>query len=83
MEKYGIAGQTTDNDIIRRMRYVCWINKAIDMNSEYVIFISFFTRTVATRKRLSIKVNMYIAALTFFLNHETSLKVTKLVETFR
>jgi len=39
VEKYGTAGQTTDNDIIRRMRYVCWINKAIDLHSEYVIVI--------------------------------------------
>ena len=41
MEKYGRAGQTTDNDMIRLMRFVCWIKKDIDMDSEYVI-VTFF-----------------------------------------
>jgi len=41
VEKYGRAGQTTDNDMIRLMRFVCWIKKDIDMDSEYVI-VTFF-----------------------------------------
>ena len=28
MEKYGIAGHATDGNIIWRMRFACWINKA-------------------------------------------------------
>jgi hypothetical protein len=31
----------TDNNKIWRMRIACWIFKAIDTNSEYVIFIAF------------------------------------------
>ena len=37
---YGRAGQATD-DIIRRMRIACWITKATNMHSEYVMFIAF------------------------------------------
>jgi hypothetical protein len=40
MEKYGRARQATDDSIARRMRIACWIIKATDTHSEYVIFIS-------------------------------------------
>ena len=40
VEKYCTSWQATDN-IIRRMRFVCWILKAIDTHSEYVILIAF------------------------------------------
>jgi hypothetical protein len=41
MEKYCTAGQATDENIIRRMRTACWIPKATDTDSEYVILIAF------------------------------------------
>jgi hypothetical protein len=41
VEKYGTVRQVTDDNIIRRMRFVCWIPKATDTHSEYVIFIAF------------------------------------------
>jgi hypothetical protein len=41
VEKYGKAGQATDDNIIRRMRFVGWITKATDTHSEYVILITF------------------------------------------
>ena len=31
--KYGTAKQAIDNDIVWRMRLVCWITKATDTNS--------------------------------------------------
>jgi hypothetical protein len=40
VEKYGTARQATDDNIIRRMRCVCWITKATDTHSEYVILIA-------------------------------------------
>ena len=40
MGKYGVAGQATD-DIIRRTRFACFITKAADTHSEYVILIAF------------------------------------------
>ena len=41
MEKYGRARQSTDDNIIRRMRFACWITKDTDTHSEYVILIAF------------------------------------------
>ena len=41
MEKYGRAGQAAENNIIRRMRFACWITKATGAHSEYVIIIAF------------------------------------------
>jgi len=36
-EKYGRAGEATDDNIKQRMRCACWIPKATDTHSEYVI----------------------------------------------
>jgi hypothetical protein len=41
VEKYGRARQATDDNIIRRMRFACWITKATDTHLEYVIIITF------------------------------------------
>jgi hypothetical protein len=41
VEKYGRAGQATDDDILRHMCTACWITKATDTHSEYVISIAF------------------------------------------
>jgi hypothetical protein len=41
VEKYSTAGQATGDNIIRRMRIACWITKATDTHSEYVIIITF------------------------------------------
>ena len=40
MEKYGTARQTTDDNIIRRMRCACWITKATDTHSRYLMLFS-------------------------------------------
>jgi hypothetical protein len=37
VEKYVRARQATDDKIIRRMRYACWVTKATDIHSEYEI----------------------------------------------
>jgi hypothetical protein len=42
VEKYGTARLATDGNIIRRMRFACWITKATDTHySEYAICIAF------------------------------------------
>jgi hypothetical protein len=41
VEKYCTAGQATDDNTTRRMRTACWITKATDTNSEYVILNAF------------------------------------------
>ena len=40
-ENYCRAVEFTDDYITRRMRFACWINKATDTRSEYVILITF------------------------------------------
>ena len=37
VEKFRVAGQATDDNITRRMRFACWIIKAADAHSEYVL----------------------------------------------
>ena len=41
VEKCGRAGQAADGNIIRRTRFACWIHKATNTHSEYVIIIVF------------------------------------------
>ena len=41
VEKYGTANQITNDSIIRLMRLACWITKATEMHSEYVILTVF------------------------------------------
>jgi hypothetical protein len=41
VEKYGTARQAADDYIIRHMHFLCWLTKATDTHSEYVIFIAF------------------------------------------
>jgi len=40
-KKYGRSSQATDDNTIRRMRFACWITKATDTHSEYVVLIPF------------------------------------------
>jgi hypothetical protein len=39
VEKYCTAGQATDDNILRRMRFACWIPKATNTHSEYEILL--------------------------------------------
>jgi len=61
MEKYGAARETT-NDIVRCMPFACWITKAKDTHSEYVIFIA-CPRQQTLSEDASTLSFMYIACL--------------------
>jgi hypothetical protein len=52
VEKCGRAGQATDYNIIRHMRFGCWVTKATDTHSEEVMLLAF--PLVVTRKTLDI-----------------------------
>ena len=41
MEKPGTVSQATDGNVIRRMRVACWMPKATDKHSEYLIYSAF------------------------------------------
>ena len=53
MENNGKARQATDDNTIGRMGIECWITKATDTYSEYVIIIAFL-RQQWLRERASI-----------------------------
>jgi len=53
VEEYGRAGQATDDNIIRRMRFTCWMTEATDTRSEYVILLA-FPRQQWLRERVSL-----------------------------
>jgi hypothetical protein len=52
VEQYGRAGQAAADNIIRRMRFACWITKVTDTPSKYVILIAF---PVVTRTPLNVR----------------------------
>ena len=52
-KKCGIAGQATDDNKVRRMRFTCWITKAIDTHSECGI-LAVFPRQQCLRERASL-----------------------------
>jgi hypothetical protein len=54
--------KTTDDNIIRRMRFACWITKATGTHSEYVILIA-FPRQQWLRERASMSRYMYMDCL--------------------
>ena len=72
MEKYGTDGQATDDDIIGRMRTVCWIPKATNTHSEYVTLIAFSTATIL-QERASI-LRQYVHCLSSFAQLSTILE---------
>jgi hypothetical protein len=52
-KKCGTTRQATDDNIIRRMRFACWVTKATDTHSEYVILLA-FPRQEWLRERASL-----------------------------
>ena len=62
MEKCGVARKTTDDNIIRRISIACWITKAADTHSEYVILIV-IPRQQLLRKRATALRYTYTACL--------------------
>jgi len=41
LKKYCSVGQATGDNIIRRMRIACWIPKATNTHTGYVVIIAF------------------------------------------
>jgi hypothetical protein len=66
VEKYDTAGQATDDNIIRRMRFACWITKVTDAHSECVILIA-FSRQQWLLECPSMLRYTYIASFVFLL----------------
>jgi hypothetical protein len=54
----------SDDNIMWRMRFVCWMKRTKDTHSDYVILISFPTAIMVTRRHL-IVTSYYITCLIF------------------
>jgi hypothetical protein len=65
--KYGTTRQATDDNIIRRMRFACWIAKATYTHSECVILITFSTATMVTGTRLSVTFKRTVPVLFYLI----------------
>ena len=52
VEKYKTAGHVTEGNIIWRMRFSCWVNKATKTHSEYVILTVFPWQPMVARTRI-------------------------------
>jgi hypothetical protein len=61
-KKYGRTRQTTDDNIIRPTRFACWITKATDTHSQYVMLIT-FPRQQWLQERASLLRYTYIDCL--------------------
>jgi hypothetical protein len=64
VDKDGRARQATDDSIIWCMPVACWITKATDIYSEYVILIA-FPRQLWLRERNGLLLYTYIARLVY------------------
>jgi hypothetical protein len=64
LKKCGGARQVTDDNIIRRLWFACWITKTIDTHTHTCSTYCFSTATVVSRTRLN--VTLYVHCLTCF-----------------
>jgi len=55
MEKYGTAGQSTDDNTTRRMRIACWITKATNKHSQCLIIITFLLQQWLHERALMVR----------------------------
>ena len=52
-KKHVTARQATDDNRIQRVRFACWIPKATETHSEFVMLCAFFMATMVIRTRLN------------------------------
>ena len=62
VEKYDKTRHATNDNIVRSMRFACWITKATDASSECIILTA-FRRQGWVNKRASLLCYTYIACL--------------------
>ena len=68
VEKYGRSRQATDDSIVQRMRVACWITKATEKCSEYVIIIALSLQQWLRERASMLRLSIY--CLSCFHNHD-------------
>ena len=66
LKKCGIVGQATDDTLIWRMRFACWVVKTTDTHSKYLILIT-FPRQKMFRRRASVLLSYVHCLITFII----------------
>ena len=61
-KKYATGRDATNDNLIERMRFACWITKATKTQSEYIILIA-FPRQQRLRERASVLRYTYTACV--------------------
>jgi hypothetical protein len=74
VENYYRAGQTTDDNTTRRMRFACWIPKATNTHSEYIIRIALSLQQWL-HERATVLHYTYIASMVYW---EDALEVSRI-----
>jgi hypothetical protein len=65
VEKYGTARQATDDNIIRRMRFACYITKATDTHSDCVILTAFPRQQWLSERALMLRLYVHCLSVLF------------------
>jgi hypothetical protein len=60
VEKYCRAGQATDGNVIRRMRFACWKPKATNTHTEYVTLITFLLQQWLHERVSTLRYTFYL-----------------------
>jgi hypothetical protein len=66
VEKYGGARETTDGNKIGRVHIACWVAKATDTHSEYIIHFA-FPRQQALREHANSAQYCFYTYITCFI----------------
>jgi len=68
VKKYGTARQATDDNIVRRMRFAFWENKATNTNQKNAEIIALRWQQWLRERVLYLLYNAYVAWLVIFQN---------------
>jgi len=74
MVKYSTAQQATDDNIIQGMRFACWLIKATDTHSKYVLLNAFARQQLLHKIRLIVS---FIGTLSGLLEKRREVKRNK------
>ena len=75
VKKYGPAGQSTDYKIIRCMRNLCWMNKATNIHSEYILLIIFPFHQYLHERAFVLSCTYIACILMFLVNSQRGIHI--------
>jgi hypothetical protein len=76
VKKYATAGKSTDYNIMQRIRIVCWLNKATNIHSEYVILITFSLHQCLYERTSVLRCTYIVCFLMFLVNSQRGIHIS-------